>query len=154
MTHLFIAFDGSDDGFEALSLLVGQFDRALPRRVTIAVIAWPVRESPIWEKALEHRLEVDDLHRAMAEVAADATHRLRVLFSEHARVVEVVAEGDPLERLLDLTAEDRPDLALVGITGGRYRRAVWAVVSEFLTRSPVPVVVANGRRPPEELPAK
>lgn len=149
MTHLFIAFDGSDDGFEALSLLVGQFDRALPRRVTVAVIAWPLRESPIWEKALAHQLEVDDLHRSMAEVAADATHRLRELFSGHAQVTEVVAEGDPLEQMLKLTAEDRPDLALVGITGGRHRHAVWSVVSEFLARSPVPVVVANGRRPPE-----
>jgi len=149
MTHLLIAYDGSDDGFEALSLLVGQFDRALPRRVTVAVIAWPVRESPIWEKALEHRLEVDDLHRSMAEVAADATHRLRVLFSEHARVIEVVAEGDPLERLLELTAEERPELALVGITGGPYRHAVLAVVSDFLARSPVPVVVANGRHAPK-----
>jgi len=145
MTHLFIAFDGSDDGFEALSLLVGQFDRALPRRVTVAVIAWPLRESPIWEKALEHRLEVDDLHRAMAEVAADATHRLRELFSERARVIEVVAEGDPLEQMLKLTDEERPDLALVGITGGRHRQAVWAVLSELLARSPVPVIVAHGR---------
>jgi hypothetical protein len=146
MTHVFIAFDGSDDGFEALSLLVGQFDRALPRRITIAVIAWPLRQSPIWEKALEHRLEVDDLHRAMAEVAAEATHRVRALFSGHAQVTEVVAEGDPVDQLLSLTAGDPPDFALVGITGGRYRHAVQAVVAEFLARASLPIVLANGRR--------
>ena len=149
--HVFIAFDGSDDGYEALRTLLGQFDRAQPRRVTIAVIAWPIRESPIWEKALAHEVEVDDLHRAMAEVASRETARVRALFAQSSAVETIVAEGDPVEAILGLTTRDPPDIAIVGVTGGRHRRAVLAIVDEFIIRTPHLVVVAHGKRRTEPI---
>jgi len=145
--HVFIAFDGSDDGYEALRTLLGQFDRDRSRRVTIAVIAWPIRESPIWEKALVREIEVDDLHRAMAEVASHETARVRALFGPDAAVRTVVAEGDPVDAVLTCMAHDPPDLALVGVTGGRHRHAVLAIVNEIIIRTPYLVVVAHGKRP-------
>jgi hypothetical protein len=151
--HLFIAFDGSDDGYEALRTLLGQFDRDRSRRVTIAVIAWPIRESPIWEKALAHEIEVDDLHRAMAEVASRETARVRALFAQDAAVRTVVAEGDPIEAILNCTAGDPPDLALVGVTGGRHRHAVLAIVNEVIIRTSYLVVVAHGKRQTDQFTA-
>jgi len=144
--HVFIAFDGSDDGYEALRTLLSQFDRDRSRRVTIAVVAWPIRESPIWEKALAHEIEVDDLHRAMADVASRETARVRALFAPDAPVETIVAEGDPVEAILACTAADPPDIALVGVTGGRHRRAVLAIVDEVIIRTPYLVVVAHGKR--------
>ncbi|HEX3468423.1 MAG TPA: universal stress protein [Candidatus Elarobacter sp.] len=143
--HLCVAFDGSDDAYDSLSALVGLFDPARTRRVTVAVLAWPLRESPIWEKALERRIEVDDLHEAMAEVVERETLRLRALFSDRTKVETMVGEGDPVEAMLSATAGDPPDLVLIGVTGGLHRRAVLGVVGEFLARTPFRVVVANGK---------
>jgi hypothetical protein len=144
--HVFIAFDGSDDGYDALRTLLSQFDRDKSPRVTIAVVAWPIRESPIWEKALAREIEVDDLHRAMAEVASRETARVRSLFAKDAAVKTIVAEGDPVEAILRLTTSDPPDMAIVGVTGGRHRHAVLAIVNELIIRTPYLVVVAHGKR--------
>ncbi len=143
--HLFIAFDGSDDGYDALRILLGEFDRGQPRRVTAAVIAWPIRESPLWEKALAHQIEVDDLHRSMAEVASHEAARLAALFAKNVEVKTVVADGDPVEAILDLTQRDPPDIVLVGITGGRHRHAVVSILNEVMLRMSRVVVVANGK---------
>lgn len=143
--HLFVAFDGSDDGYDALRALVGEFDRTRARSVTVAVLAWPVRESPIWEKALERRLEFHDLHEAMAEVAHVETGRLRALFPDHATVETVIGEGVPVEAMLSATSAEAPDFVLVGVTGGLHRQAVLEIVGEFVARTPFRVVVANGK---------
>ena len=147
MTHFLVAFDGSDDGYETLSLLVRQFDLSMPRRVTAVVMAWPLRDSPIWEKAVIRQSVVDDLHRAMAEVAAGALMRIRDLFPKSAVVDEVLGEGSPADRIVAIADREMPDLMLVGITGGRYRDAVLKIVGEVTARSRFPVVIANGRRP-------
>jgi hypothetical protein len=82
----------------------------------------------------------------MAEVASHETARVRALFAKDAAVRTIVAEGDPVEAILNCTAADPPDLALVGVTGGRHRHAVLAIVNEVIIRMPYPVVVAHGKR--------
>jgi hypothetical protein len=144
--HLFIAFDGSDDGYAALQLLLSQFDRGQLRRVTIAVFAWPLRESPIWEKALAREFEVDDLHRAMADIANREGGKLRDLFAEGTTVKTITANGDPVKALLDLTNSDPPEIVLLGVTGGRHRHAVLSIVNEFMLQTTNFVVIVNGRR--------
>ena len=144
MMHLFIAFDGSDDGFEALRLLVTHLDPAEQRRVSATVIMWPQRESPIWDKALEHAVEVDDLHRAMAEVANAELQRVRGLFHETTRFHPITADGQPVDVLVNLTNGDPPDLMVAAVTGGRHRDVVRTAIAQVIERTRRPLVIANG----------
>jgi hypothetical protein len=144
MMHLFIAFDGSDDGFEALQTLLAHLDPAEQRRVSATVIMWPQRESPIWDKAFAHEVEVDDLHRAMAEVADIEITRVRRLFGEETLFRAIAADGEPVDVLVNLTRADPPGLMLAAVTGGRHRDVVQAVLDQMVERTRQPVIIARG----------
>jgi nucleotide-binding universal stress UspA family protein len=148
--HLFITFDGSDDGFDALRTLLGHFNPAEQWRLTALVVMWPQRESPIWDKALAREIDVDDLHRAMAEVASAALQRVRGLFPEGTPFNGIAADGDPEEAILAQIAAEKPDLVVIGITGGLRSRAVGRVVRQTMARAKRVIIVAHGadRTPP------
>jgi nucleotide-binding universal stress UspA family protein len=149
--HLFITFDGSDDGFDALRTLVGHFNPAEQWRVTALVVMWPQRQSPIWDKALAHEADVDDLHRAMAEVANAALQRVRGLFREGTPFNGIAADGDPEEQILARIAAEKPDLVVIGITGGLRSRAVASILRQTMARTKRVVIIAHGadRTPPD-----
>ncbi len=75
--------DGSDDGFAAAQLVAALIDPAAVSYIAVVAVTWPQRPSPIWEKANEAHLALDDLHRAMAVIADQCVKRLRAELIRH-----------------------------------------------------------------------
>src|ERR1700735_3743738 len=108
--RVLVAFDGSDDGFEGLRIAANMMRAAGHRpEVPLVITGCPPRRSPMWERAMELRAVVDDLHRAMAEVAAHELARLHDLFAPVGSVAPYYAEGDPVAEVVALIADFEPD---------------------------------------------
>jgi nucleotide-binding universal stress UspA family protein len=146
--NIVVASDGSDDAYAGLKLAAEVlFEKKPPHQITVTVIGWPPRLSPIWEKALSARAAFDDLHRAMALVADAELQRLRLIF-EHAGAVEsYYGEGDPATEIAALVGRTKADLLVVGVTRSRHSDAVHSVVREALHHVACPVFVAHGPAP-------
>jgi nucleotide-binding universal stress UspA family protein len=143
--RILVAFDGSDDGFEGLRIAAHMMRAAGQRHeIALVIIGWPPRPSPIWERAMELRAVVDDLHRAMAEVAARDLARLRELFSPVGSIAPHYAEGDPVAEVVALIADFEPDLLIAGVTRGKGIDSVSAVTLATVAHTTVPMFVAFG----------
>jgi len=146
--RILVAFDGSDDGFEGLRIAANMM-RATGERheIALVIIGWPPRRSAIWERAMELRAVVDDLHRAMAEVAAHELARLHDLFAPVGSVAPHYAVGDPVAEVVALIADFEPDLLIVGVTRGKGIDSVSAVTLATVAHTTVPMFVAFGPGP-------
>ena len=141
---ILVAFDGSDDGFEGLKLAATFLVPTKPHSFMLVVVGWPPRLSPIWDKAYVARVALDDLHRAMAEVADQELRRLKELFEPLGTVTVQYTEGDPADELVTSIGTFKPDLVVAGLTRGRHRHSVHTAMIELLGRTNVPTVSATG----------
>jgi hypothetical protein len=142
---LLVAFDGSDDGFDGLRRVAGMLGAAGESyEIALVMVGWPPHRSPLWDRALERRLLVDDLHRAMAEVAALEFRRLRALFEPLGSILPEYAEGNPVAEIVELVALLEPDLLIAGITRGRGAKHVNATALAIIDQISVPAVLAFG----------
>lgn len=144
---LLVAFDGSDDGFEGLRMAAGMLG-GLGRNheIALVIVGWPPRHAPIWDRALERSFFVDDLHRAMAEVATAEFMRLRALFEPLGSILPEYAEGNVVAEVVELAALLEPDLVIAGITRGRNAKHANASTLAIVDRIPIPVLIAFGSR--------
>jgi len=144
---LLVIFDGSDDGFEGLRLAAEVLAGKGRHESTLAVIGWPPRVSPLWDKAFTAQVTLDDLHRSMAEVASRELKRLQTLFAPLGPSKSHFGEGDPVDEIERLIASEKPELVLVGLTRGRHREVVLANVGQVIARTQVPMFVTYGPEP-------
>lgn len=143
-----VIFDGSDDGFDGLQNLT----RLLPalrsdNHFTLAVVGWPQRPSPIWDLALERQRAVDDLHRAMAEVANLQLKRLSDVFSPLGTIVTEYLDGDPTIEIVALARRMQAEMIIGGITRGERARTVNQTALAILEHTSVPAIFAFGPLP-------
>ena len=145
MTWL-VCFDGSDDGFAGLERLIQQFakDGREKRTVVVTLVGWPVHVSALWDKAFARQGFVDDLHRAMAEVADAEFQRLRKLFEPIATVKTEFLEGDPVQQIEGLANKVKPDLMIVGVSRTAHAGPVGVVIHQLLRELSYPVVLTHG----------
>ena len=144
---LIIGFDGSDDGFAGLELMARTLAGGREQHeVTLVLSGWPIHISSLWDKAFERQGLVDDLHRAMAEVADIEFKRLRVVFEPVAKVETRYLEGDVNGKLAALADQVRPDMILLGTSREAHVQAVGAFLRQTMKDLPYPVVIAHGPR--------
>jgi nucleotide-binding universal stress UspA family protein len=145
--RVLIAFDGSDDGLEGLRIFAPML-RALgsDHEIVLAVVGWPPRHSPIWHRAFEQQIIVDDLHRAIAEVTEAELVRLRRIFAPLGTVFTEISEGNPDAALTAMVERLQPDLVVAGITRGEEAATVNPTVLAFIDRLTVPAFLAFGPR--------
>jgi len=136
-------FDGSDDGLAGLRKAASLL-RAQHNEVTAALVGWPPRRSPIWDRAFSKHPIVDDLHRAMAEVAAAEFERLKRVFEPLGTVKTEYLEGDPVSEIVGLIRRLNPDLLLAGLTRGIDAESVTASAFAILRQSAVPAIMTFG----------
>ena len=137
--------DGSDSGYQTVSLLARIFDPRQVSKIQVLLVAWPQRDSPLWEKAgdLWHAV-TDDLHEAARVVVTRELERFRSAFEAHADLTETaVTNGDPVGKVVEYANIINADLILLAITGDSV--AVQKVSREIVATSPIPVLVAHGR---------
>jgi hypothetical protein len=140
-----VAFDGSDDGFDGLRMAAGMLSGlGTDHKIALVIVGWPPRHAPIWDRALERNFLVNDLHRAMAEVAAAEFVRLRALFEPLGSILPEYAEGDVVAEVVELAALLEPDLVIAGITRGRNATHANAAALAIVHRIPTPVFIAFG----------
>jgi nucleotide-binding universal stress UspA family protein len=143
--RIVVLFDGSDDGFAGVSLLAKTVGGSGERpEFILTMIGWPVRLSPIWDRAFERQRAVDDLHRAMAEVAHEELDRLRRAFEPFGTVRCEYLEGEPIPQVVALIERVKPELLLCGLTRGPHLREVNAAFVGILERTSVPAITAFG----------
>lgn len=143
---ILVGFDGSEDGYDGLRTAAEVLRTTPgPHAFTLVIVGWPPRVSPIWDKAFEARVALDDLHRAMAEVAAREMQRLKTLFEPIGMVTPHFAEGDPVEEIVALINATKPDMFLAGVTRGRHHEVIAAAVDQILAHTGVPAFVTHGK---------
>ena len=148
---ILVTFDGSDDGYDGLRIAADVLRTTKgPHEMMLAIVGWPPRVSPIWDKAFEARILLDDLHRAMAEVAAREMQRLKALFEPIGKVTPHFAEGDPVEEIVALINATKPDMLLGGVTRGRHHELIAEMVDQILERTHVPAFMTYGKPVPRE----
>ena len=104
--NIVVAYDGSDDAYAGLKLAAQVLQGGGARHhVTVTVVGWPPRSSPLWDKAFGAHGTFDDLHRAVAQVADVELKRLRELFAPLGEVESHYAEGDPAVQIGDQTEQ-------------------------------------------------
>ena len=146
--NIIVAYDGSDDAFAGLKLAAEVLlERGSGHKITLTVVGWPPRLSPIWDKAFNAHAAFDDLHRAMATVADMEFKRLRSVFEAVGEVETYFGEGVPASEIAALARRKKADLVLVGATRGRHHEAVQSVIEEALQDMPCPTFVAHGPAP-------
>ena len=117
--RLLVIFDGSDDGFAGLQRSVEMLKAAgTKHEIMCVLVGWPPRKSPIWDRAFTKQPILDDLHRAMAEVASTEFKRLKELFAAAGNVTTEYLEGDPIVEVVALIDRQKPDLLIGGLTRG------------------------------------
>jgi len=137
--------DGSDDGFAAAQLVAALIDPAAVSYIAVVAVTWPQRPSPIWEKANEAHLALDDLHRAMAVIADQCVKRLRAELIRHTdEIEEIVTVGEPAQATLDILHNVRADIGFIAVTSGPHRDHVAAWVVEVTKRAHCAIVVMHG----------
>ncbi|HMD02619.1 MAG TPA: universal stress protein [Candidatus Baltobacteraceae bacterium] len=146
--RILVVFDGSDDGLEGLRMVAPLLAQTgTKHEITLAIVAWPPRPSPIWDRAFEREVAADDLHRAMAEVGAIELERLRNVFSGSGSLETAYLEGDPTDEILSLIASSRAELLIVGLTRGQHAHSVSERVLAMVQRSSLPAILAFGAPP-------
>ena len=142
---ILVLFDGSDDGLEGLRTAANLLQTSGPRHeITMALVGWPPRRSPIWERAISRQAVLDDLHRAMAEVAAAEFERLRPILSPLGSLKTEYLEGDAATEILACVDRIKPQLVLIGLTRGVDAESVAATAFDVIRRSRVPTLLAYG----------
>lgn len=143
---LLIIFDGSDDGLAGLRIAADMLrSKGTTNDICTAVVGWPPRRSPIWERAFQQQQIVDDLHRSMAEVAARELERLREVFSPLGTVQSEYLEGEPVGEVVALVDRIKPEMLVAGLTRGEAAASVDAVAFEITKRTSLPVFLAYGK---------
>jgi len=141
-----VIFDGSDDGFAGLQRAVEMLKSAAGRHdIVAALVGWPPRKSPIWDKAFSKHPIVDDLHRAMAEVASTEFKRLKTLFETVGDVKTEYLEGDPVTEIVALIDRQKPDVFVGGLTRGDDAESVISGVFAIIRRTTVPAFLTFGK---------
>jgi hypothetical protein len=141
-----VIFDGSDDGFAGLQRAVDLLKNAGGKHEIMAsLVGWPPRKSPIWNKAFAKQPILDDLHRAMAEVAATEFKRLKALFETVGDVKTEYLEGDPADEIVALIERQEPDLFVGGLTRGDDADSVISGAFSILRRTSVPAFLTFGK---------
>jgi hypothetical protein len=139
-------FDGSDDGFAGLQRMVEMLKATEGKHeIMCALVGWPPRKSPIWDRAFTKQPIIDDLHRAMAEVASTEFKRMRELFAPVGNVSTEYLEGDPIIELVALVDRQKPDILAGGFTRGNDAESVAAVVFAVVRRTTVPTFLTYGK---------
>ncbi|MGH7683171.1 MAG: universal stress protein [Vulcanimicrobiaceae bacterium] len=142
---ILVLFDGSDDGLEGVRTAATMLQATGERHeMTMALVGWPPRRSPIWERALSSHVVLDDLHRAMAEVAAAEFQRLRAILGPLGSLEAQYLEGDPVTEITTCIDRLKPQLVLVGLTRGIDAESVAATAFNVVRRSKVPILLAYG----------
>lgn len=138
-------FDGSDDGLDGLRT-VASFLRGTEQRhdVTMVLVGWPPRRSPIWDRAFSQHAILDDLHRAMAEVAAEEFQRLRTVLEPLGSVSAEYLEGEPAAEIVAVIKRLQPDLVVAGLTRGVDAESVNATALEIVRRTSTSMLCAYG----------
>jgi nucleotide-binding universal stress UspA family protein len=161
--RIIVYTDGSDDGLVAAQTVTSLIDPRVVKRITLIVVTWPERHSPLWDRAHDLQLSAHgDLHAAMAIAARQVIEQLRLHVAGHAETIdEIVAIGEPSEQLLSAIEKLKPAIVFVAMTSGHYRDAVEQRVTELTKQSPSPIVVMHavapvgaGFRAPRELEQK
>lgn len=143
--RILVAFDGSEDGFEGLRSVADLLrSSGTSHDITVAIIAWPERLSPIWDQAAKLQVATDDVHRAVAEVVGTHLARMRELFFPIGPVRVEYLEGDPLTELLALEQRSQAELFIAGLTRGERTREVSEVALTLIERSSVRTLLAFG----------
>jgi nucleotide-binding universal stress UspA family protein len=143
--RILVAFDGSEDGFEGLRTIADLLRLSgASHDITLAIVAWPARPSPIWDQAAELQILDDDLHRAVADVVGMHLKRMSELFAPIGTVRIEYLEGDPVVELLALERRSRAQLVVVGQTRGKRAREVNEKVLRFIESSSVRTLLAFG----------
>jgi len=144
--RILVMFDGSDDGFAGLQRSVEMLKASgTKHEIMAALVGWPPRKSPIWDRAFTKHPILDDLHRAMAEVASTEFKRLKELFATVGNVSTEYLEGDPVVELVALIERQKPDLLLGGLTRGDDAESVEAAAFAVVRRTKVPTVLTFGK---------
>lgn len=143
--RVLVIFDGSDDGFAGLQHAVDMLKVAgTKHEIMAALVGWPPRKSPIWDRAFAKHPILDDLHRAMAEVASTEFTRLKEVFASVGNVSTEYLEGDPVTEIVALIERQKPDLLVGGLTRGNDAESVAAVVFAIVRRTKVPTFLTFG----------
>jgi nucleotide-binding universal stress UspA family protein len=143
--RVLVAFDGSEDGFEGLRTIADLLRLSgTSYEITLAIVAWPARPSPIWDQAAELQAIDDDLHRAMADVVGMNLTRMGELFSPIGSVRIEYLEGNPVTELLALERRSHAQLMVVGQTRGKRSREVNENVLALIEGSSVRTLLAFG----------
>ncbi|MGA3037800.1 MAG: hypothetical protein ABSE64_10010 [Vulcanimicrobiaceae bacterium] len=144
--RVLVMFDGSDDGFAGLARPVAMLKASgSNHEIMCALVGWPPRKSPIWDRAFTKQPILDDLHRAMAEVASTEFKRLRDLFAGVGNVTTEYLEGDPITELVALVDRQKPDILVGSFTRGNDAESVEAVVFGVVRRTTVPTLLTFGK---------
>jgi hypothetical protein len=135
-----VIFDGSDDGLVGLQRAAAMMKASGKNPdITASLVGWPPRKSPIWDKAFSKHPIVDDLHRAMAEVAAIEFGRLKQLFADVGGMFKTeYLEGDAV------TNREKPDLFVAGLTRGPDADSVLSGAFAILRQTAVPSFLTFG----------
>lgn len=140
-----VIFDGSDDGFAGLTRAAEMLKASgAKHEIMAALVGWPPRKSPIWDRAFTNHPILDDLHRAMAEVASAEFTRLKKLFESVGTVTTEYLEGDPVTEIVALVERQKPGLLLAGLTRGQDAESVQATAFAIVRRTSVPAVLTFG----------
>lgn len=140
-----VVFDGSDDGLAGLRVAAGMLrGNGKQNEIRVAVIGWPPRRSPIWDRAFARREILDDLHRSMAEIASQELERLREVFAPVGSVETEYLEGDPITETVALVNRVKPDLLIAGLTRGRDSLTIDASALEIKRQVSVPTFLTYG----------
>lgn len=143
--RILVAFDGSEDGFEGLRTIADLLRVSGTRHdITLAIVAWPARPSPIWDQAAELQVVADDLHRAVAEVVGMNLTRMQELFSPIGSIRIEYLEGNPVTELLALERRSQAQLMVVGQTRGKRAREVNENALAIIEGSSVRTLLAFG----------
>jgi hypothetical protein len=145
--RILIVFDGSDDGFDGLRLIADLLrvsESETRHEITLAIVAWPARPSPIWDQAAELQAVEDDLHRAVADVVGKHLARMQELFSPLGAVRLEYLEGDPVTELLALEHRSQTQLTVLGQTRGKRAREVNERALALIEGSSVRTLLAFG----------
>lgn len=144
--RVLVMFDGSDDGFAGLQRMVDMLKASgTKHEIMCALVGWPPRKSPIWDRAFTKQPILDDLHRAMAEVASTEFKRLRELFATVGNVTTEYLEGDPVVELVALVGRQKPDILAGSFTRGNDAESVEATVFAVVRRTTVPTFLTFGK---------
>jgi AcrR family transcriptional regulator len=145
MFNVLFATDTSDDAFEATRLLSQIIDPHIVDRMKVLLLAWPERMSPLWDRALDMRLQTHDMHEAVARVVADQLGRFERVFERHDAVIEGEGtSGDPVRQVLRAAEEIKASTIVLAITGGGHAQQVRALSMRIVEASSIPVLVLFG----------